>query len=100
MVGRWSRMSLRLENLAGMVCPKEPIGPDGGGSLEALIVPDAGGCWPPVPVVVVPEAGCCGLRRPAVSAPPPADGCREMGWTRAAQASAGAGILSTSADLD
>src|SRR4029079_18086764 len=52
MVGRWSRMSLRLENLAGMVCPKEPIGPDGGGSLEAVVVPDAGRWWASVPVVL------------------------------------------------
>ena len=68
-----------------MVCPNEPIGPDGGGSFEALTVPDPGGCWPPVPV--------------GGGAAPPADGCREMGWTSAAKASSGVGILSTSVDF-
>ena len=85
MVGTWSRVSLRLENLAGMVCPNEPIGPDGGGSFEVLVASRAGCCWPPAPVVV--------------GASPPADGCRETGSMIAAHASSGVAILA-SGDFD
>src|SRR5262245_41950309 len=84
MVGTRSRTSLRLENLAGMVCPNEPIGPDGGGSFDILVAPGADDCWAPVPVVAGPL--------------PPADGCRDLGWTSAAQASSGVGMFSVPAD--
>src|SRR5215467_13993880 len=86
MVGTWSRMSLRFENLAGMVWPKDPIGPDGGGSFDVPVAPGPGIRWSLAPVVVGAAA--------------PADGCREMGSTRAACASSGVGMLVTSVDCD
>ena len=121
-------MSLRLENLAGMVCPNEPIGPDGSGSFEAdepCPLTDADGAsgrpvgngrasgrrepfraagsvlrfalrfWR---ILNLRLLGGCRARRSGAARGRPADGCREMGWTSAARASSGVGILSTSVD--
>src|SRR5215470_324383 len=68
-----------------MVCPKEPIGPDGGGSFDAA-APLARSPCPPVPVVAADAS--------------PVDGCLEIGAISAARASSGVGMFEKSADCE
>src|SRR5436190_3560595 len=62
-----------------MVCPKEPIGPDGGGSSAVR-------SCAPLPVVADNAS--------------PVDGCFDTGVISAARASSGVGMLAKSVDWD
>jgi hypothetical protein len=120
-----SRMSFRLENLAGIVWPNEPIGPDGGSSpaagngklvdVEAACSPafealEFGALPPVVSPGVPPIAFCdscfvfgppkvCVSERGTLGALPD-DGCFEIGSRSARRDSSGVGMLMISSDCD
>src|SRR5215467_12797973 len=71
-------MSLRLENFAGIVWPKDPIGPEGAGSLAAPAAPELGDT-------------CCVAAPVVAAAASPVDGCFDTGVINAARASSGVG---------
>src|SRR5689334_1949185 len=68
-----------------MVCPNEPIGPDGAGSLDAAAVFGGVPCAP-VPVVAADAS--------------PVEGCFEIGAISAARASSGVGMFAKSVDCE
>src|SRR6266545_4811199 len=110
MIGVRSRMSLRLENFAGIICPVAPIGPDDGdcpaavGVVDELALTDAAGSAPafsdvPEPLVcgslagAAPSDGC-------VAGAAPSEGSVGPGFIKAARDSSGVGIFRIAVDVE